>query len=125
LWLKLENSVKESELQFLKYQINPHFLFNNMNNLYAHAIENSSKTPEIILEFSAVLRYMLYECKARFVALEKEIEQLKNYINLNTLQIEGSGKVDYTINGMESGFQIAPLILMVFIENAFKHSASS
>ncbi len=123
---QLKNSVKESELQFLKSQINPHFLFNNMNNLYAHAIEQSPKTPEIILELSAVLRYMLYECKAKYVSLDKEIDQLKNYINLNALQIEGRGNVDLRIDqNIPSSFKIAPLILMVFIENAFKHSASS
>ncbi|MFK7834405.1 MAG: sensor histidine kinase [Winogradskyella sp.] len=121
----LKNSVKESELQFLKSQINPHFLFNNMNNLYAHAIEQSPKTPDIILELSAVLRYMLYECKAKYVPLVKEIEQLKNYTNLHALQIEGRGTVDFKTHNISSNLQIAPLIIMVFVENAFKHSASS
>ena len=65
------------KLQFLKSQINPHFLFNNLNNLYAYAIENSPKTPTIILELSAVLRYMLYDCREKYVPLSKEIEQLK------------------------------------------------
>ena len=74
---ELRTSVKESELQFLKSQINPHFLFNNLNNMYSHAIEQSPKTPSIILELSSVLRYMLYDCKEDFVALNKEIEHLK------------------------------------------------
>lgn len=122
---QLKISVKESELQFLKSQINPHFLFNNMNNLYAHAVEQSPKTPEIILELSAVLRYMLYECKAKFVPLSKEIQHLENYINLNRLQIEGRGHVCFSTQVAATNYQIAPLILLVFIENAFKHSASS
>lgn len=122
---QLRHAVKESELQFLKSQINPHFLFNNMNNLYAHAIENSPKTPDIILELSSVLRYMLYECRATYVPVYKELEQLQNFINLYQLQIEGRGKVHYTVQDDSSGYQIAPLILMVFVENAFKHSSSS
>jgi hypothetical protein len=69
----LKEVVRASELQFLKSQINPHFLFNNLNNLYAYAIEKSPKTPEIILDLSGVLRYMLYECKENFVSLQKEI----------------------------------------------------
>ena len=121
----LKNTLKESELQFLKSQINPHFLFNNLNNLYAHAIENSPKTPEIILSLSAVLRYMLYDCKARYVPLLKETEQLENFINLSKLQIEERGEIKFTAQNILSGYQIAPLILMVFVENAFKHSASS
>ncbi|QFZ54979.1 histidine kinase [Oceanihabitans sp. IOP_32] len=123
--IKLRNSVKESELQFLKSQINPHFLFNNLNNMYAYAVEKSPKTPEIILELASVLRYMLYESKARFVPLKKEMEHIENYINLSKLHIEGRGVVDFKLEIPPSNFRIAPLILTVFIENAFKHSASS
>ncbi|UJH66376.1 sensor histidine kinase [Allomuricauda sp. SCSIO 65647] len=118
----LKSAVQESELQFLRSQINPHFLFNNLNNLYAHALEGSVKTPEIILELSGLLRYMLYECKEKFVSLEKEIEQLHNFIKLNKLQIENRGTVVFDTQGIENGYRIAPLILIVFIENAFKHS---
>lgn len=123
--LELKNSAKESELQFLKSQINPHFLFNNMNNLYSYAVERSPKTPEIILELSSVLRYMLYEGRAHFVPLKNEIEHLENYVNLSKLQIEGRGEVNFKIGEISSNNRIAPLILTVFIENAFKHSASS
>lgn len=122
---QLKEYVKESELQFLKSQINPHFLFNNMNNLYSYAVEGSPKTPELILEFSSVLRYMLYDCRAKFVPLIKEMDQLENYVNLSKLQIEGRGNAILIITGVKPGFQIAPLILNVFIENAFKHSVSS
>lgn len=121
----LKSTIKESELQFLKSQINPHFLFNNLNNIYSLAIENSPRTPEMILELSAFLRYMLYECKARFVPLSKEIEQLANFINLSKMQIEERGIVDFTTENIQPGYQIAPLILTVFVENAFKHSSSS
>ncbi len=121
----LKETVRESELQFLKSQINPHFLFNNLNNLYSYAIEQSPKTPTIILELSAVLRYMLYECKEKYVPLTKEIEQLKNFTKLNQLQIEERGEVHFNARHIKEGYKIAPLILSVFIENAFKHSTAS
>lgn len=113
------------ELQFLKTQINPHFLFNNLNNLYAYSLEGSEKTPEIILELSGLLRYMLYDCQSQYVPLQKELEQLKNFINLNELQIEDRGTVSFTSKGKFDQYQIAPLILIVFVENSFKHSLSS
>ncbi len=121
---ELTSTIQESELQFLRSQINPHFLFNNLNNLYSHALENSTKTPEIILELSGVLRYMLYECKEKFVPLAKEIEQLHNFVKLNKLQIEERGEVKFNTQNIASDYKIAPLILIVFIENAFKHSQS-
>jgi hypothetical protein len=122
---ELRETVQESELQFLKSQINPHFLFNNLHNLYSYAIESSPKTPEIILELSGVLRYMLYECKEDYVPLQKEMNQLENFIKLNELQIEERGEVIFSTINIRSEYQIAPLILIVFIENAFKHSTAS
>ena len=122
---ELKATVHESELRFLKSQINPHFLFNNLNNLYSYAIENSPKTPTIILELSSVLRYMLYECREEFVPLAKEMEQLKNFTRLNELQIEERGEVRFETSNISSDYEIAPLILTVFIENAFKHSQAS
>ena len=122
---QLKSLVQESELQFLKSQINPHFLFNNLNNLYAHSIENSPKTPTIILELSSVLRYMLYDCKENFVPVNKEIEHLKHYTALNKLQIGARGIVVFDTNIENSTFEISPLVLVVFIENAFKHSSET
>ncbi|NND32698.1 MAG: histidine kinase [Saprospiraceae bacterium] len=122
---ELKTTIEESQLQFLTSQINPHFLFNNLNNLYSYAVIQSPKTPKIILELSSVLRYMLYECKSKFVPLAKEIEQLENFVKLNELQIEERGEVNFQTQDIKSGHQIAPLILIVFIENAFKHSQAS
>lgn len=122
---ELKDLARQSELQFLQSQINPHFLFNNLNNLYSYAIEGSSRTPEIILELSGFLRYMLYECKDEYVSLQKDVNQLENFINLNELQVEDRGEVSFTQSGVNNGFMIAPLILIVFVENAFKHSVSS
>ena len=121
----LQHEIKESELRFLKSQINPHFLFNNLNNLYSYATENSPKTPTIILELSSVLRYMLYDCKEDFVPLSKEIEHLQNFTQLNQLQIEERGHVTFSSTNSMGSYKIAPLILSVFVENAFKHSTAS
>lgn len=123
---ELRASVEKSELNFLKSQINPHFLFNNLNNLYAYALEKSEKTPLIILELSSVLRYMLYDCREEYVSLDTEIQQLQNFVKLNELQIEGRGRVTFIPPDRDPGsYKIAPLILMNFVENAFKHSIGS
>ncbi len=121
----LNTMVAESQLQFLQSQVNPHFLFNNLNNLYSYALENSPKTPKIILELSDLLRYMLYDCKEKWVSLTKEIDYLTNFIRLQELQIEDRGTVNFSIQGQASDKLIAPLLLVVFVENCFKHSTSS
>lgn len=122
---RLKSLIKEGELLFLKSQINPHFLFNNLNNLYSYAIDNSPKTPTIILELSAALRYMLYDCRSDFVALTKEIQHLENYVALNRLQIENRGVIRLSKDIRNMNFSIPPLVLMVFLENAFKHSTAT
>jgi len=121
----LKRMVAESEIQFLNSQINPHFLFNNLNNLYAYALENSPKTPEIILQLSSILRYMLYDCRDKTVPLNKEIKNLKDYTKLSELQLGDEGKVTFEVDGITDQLYIAPLILMVFVENAFKHATAS
>ncbi len=121
----LKALARENELQFLKSQINPHFLFNNLNNLYAYAIEQSPKTPSIILELSSVLRYMLYECNSKQVDLTNEIKHLRDYTALNELRIEDHGVVTFNSRIEMEGLAIAPLLLIVFVENAFKHTTSS
>lgn len=114
--------IKESELNQLNAQINPHFLFNNLNNLYGHAVEQSGKTPALILGLSSILRYMLYECKEPTVSLSKEIDHLRNLIELQKLHIEGRGQIHFDCNVTGEQFRIAPFVLNVFVENAFKHS---
>ena len=121
----LKSTIRESELKFLKSQINPHFLFNNLNNLYSYAIVQSPQTPEIILQLSSVLRYMLYECQEKYVPLSKEVQQLGNFTQLYEMQIEERGVVNFSVEVDEPDYRIAPLILIVFIENAFKHSQAS
>jgi len=121
----LKRMVAESKLQFLNSQINPHFLFNNLNNLYAFALENSPKTPEIILQLSSILRYMLYDCRDKTVLLSKELDNLNDYVKLSELQLGDEGRVTFDVDGELGNLRIAPLIFMVFVENAFKHSAAS
>ena len=121
----INRMIAESELQFLNSQINPHFLFNNLNNLYAYALDNSPKTPEIILQLSSILRYMLYDCRDKTVLLSKEIKNLEDYVQLTKLQLGDEGKVTFNAEGEAGSLSIAPLILMVFVENAFKHAPAS
>lgn len=121
----LKRMVAESKLQFLNSQINPHFLFNNLNNLYAFALENSPKTPEIILQLSSILRYMLYDCRDKTVLLSKELDNLNDFVQLSELQLDEKGGVTFNIEGNPGELRIAPLILIVFVENAFKHATSS
>ncbi len=122
---QLKEAVTGSQLQFLKSQINPHFLFNSLNNLYSYALEKSEKTPGIILELSSLLRYMLYDCREAFVPLEKEAKYLNDFVRLQGLQIEERGDIKFTVSDNFKGYQVAPLILIVFVENCFKHTTSS
>ncbi|UTW66451.1 histidine kinase [bacterium SCSIO 12643] len=121
---KLHRIATENELQFLTAQINPHFLFNNLNNIYAHALENSPETPQIVLQLSTILRYMLYDCRQDFVFLKDESSHLEEFINLYRIQHKDA-RIDFKSENVLSHQKIAPLILIVFVENAFKHSFSS
>jgi two-component system LytT family sensor kinase len=115
----------ELELTFLKSQISPHFLFNTINNLYGLAVTKSEKLPNLMLQFSDILRYSLYETNQQYVLLSKEVEYMKSYIELEKIRI--GNRLDLTINLNENSIQhiyIAPIILVVFVENAFKHSKS-
>jgi len=122
---ELKSLARQNELQFLQSQINPHFLFNNLNNVYSYALENSPKTPEIILGLSDLLRYVLYECKEEYMPLDKELKQLESFIKLSEVQIENRGEINFKFPSDTSSYKIAPLLLLVFVENAFKHSVSS
>jgi sensor histidine kinase YesM len=111
------------ELDNLKAQISPHFLFNTMNNFYGLAVDNSNKLPNLMIKLSDLLRYSLYETKNDLVPVSKEINYVKNYIELEKIRLESTLDLEFdsTITENEDA-EIAPLILMVFIENAFKHA---
>ena len=122
---KMSRLAAEQELQFLNSQINPHFLFNNLNNLYASALEQSPDTPKIILQLSDILRYMLYDCRKPLVSLKSEVEHLNQFIELYKMQMQKDTTIDFTCSPISEDLNIAPLMLIVFVENAFKHSQSS
>lgn len=122
---KLKSLAQESEIKFLKSQVNPHFLFNNLNNLYAKVLKNSPTTPNIILELSSVLRFMVYDSKENYITLSRELEHLKHYSSLYILQMENRGKVRFETEVESDQFVISPLLLVVFVENAFKHSTGT
>ena len=121
---ELENKTLESELNFLKSQINPHFLFNTLNNLYALTLKKSDKAPEIVLRLSEMMRYMLYECNESQVLLSKEVNYLKNYLELEKLRQGKNVRIGFDIHGDLENQTIAPLMFIPFVENSFKHGLS-
>lgn len=121
----LQKEKANTELKFLKAQTNPHFLFNTLNNLYALTLEQSEKAPEVVLKLSGMLDYMLYQCKDPEVPLEKEIALIQDYIDLESLRYGNKLTLNFTHHLHDSNVMIAPLILISFVENAFKHGASN
>ncbi|WP_298555740.1 histidine kinase [uncultured Algibacter sp.] len=122
---QLKKEKAEAELNLLKAQIHPHFLFNTINNIYALSLEASKKTPESLLKLSELLNYVLYECNHNMVSLEKEINLIRNYLSLEKLRHEERLDVILNINGSLQDLYIAPLILLPFVENSFKHGVNS
>lgn len=121
----LENQRLSAELAFLKSQINPHFLFNSLNSIYSLAYQRSETTPDAILKLSEIMRYMLYECNDNRVDLSKELLYLENYIGLQKIRYGNKAFVDFNVNGIINNQQIVPLLLISFIENAFKHGVAN
>lgn len=122
---EVENEKLMAELRFLKAQINPHFLFNTLNNLYYLAFTQSPNTTDVIAKLSQMMRYMIYDSNHNRVPLSKEIEYMENYINLEKMRINEPVKIGFDIQGNVLGLEISPLILINFLENAFKHGISA
>ena len=114
-----------AELSYLKAQINPHFLFNTLNNIYALSICHNEQTPEAILKLSAIMRYVTQNAATDTVPLKNDIAYLKNYIALQQLRSANKLTVQFTVTGETGSDVIAPLLLINFIENAFKYGVSS
>lgn len=123
--LQIEKEKIESELNYLKAQINPHFLFNTLNNLYALTLQNSSKASDVVIKLSGLLDYMLYHAKANKVPVDKELTIVENYIELEKIRYGDRLNLVYEVIGDRKSLQIAPLVLIPLIENAFKHGASN
>ncbi|MDO6811634.1 sensor histidine kinase [Tenacibaculum soleae] len=119
---KIEQERAEMELKFLKSQINPHVLFNNLNTIYSYAIEKPDKAPDLILRLSDNLKHVLYESNAKKVSLIKEIQFIDNYIAFHKIRTEGIKQINYKTSTDNESYKIAPLLLITIIENAFKHS---
>ncbi|GLR18330.1 sensor histidine kinase [Portibacter lacus] len=123
--MELHHKNTETELNFLKSQINPHFLFNTLNNLYALTLKKSDQAPEIVLKLSEMMRYMLYECNEERVPLRKEVNYLENYLELEKLRQKKHIKIDFLVSGLIKDQKIAPLMFIPFLENSFKHGLNN
>jgi sensor histidine kinase YesM len=119
---ELKREKAESELKFLKMQINPHFLFNAMNNIYTMAYTGDSSAPEKIAMLSDMLRYVLYECESDFISLRKEIEYINSYIEFQQMKTEREQNISFIHDNCSEDYLIGPMLLIPFIENSFKHS---
>ncbi len=120
----LEKLQLETELLFLRTQISPHFFFNTLNNIYSLSIEKSDKAPKIILKLSELMRYLLYETKPKQQYLGKEILCIQNYLDLERIRFGDLLEINMDITGDIENKKIAPIILLSFVENAFKHGVN-
>lgn len=130
-WFELENKRKQlenekltAELNYLKSQINPHFLFNTLHNLNSLVYAGAKNANEVIVKLSNIMRYMIYESGKERVSLSSEIDYMNDYIHLESIRLNNSFKLDFKIDGPVEQIKIAPLLLITFLENAFKHGVS-
>ncbi len=115
----------EMELQFLKSQINPHVLFNNLNTIYSYSLEKPKEVPHLILMLSDNLKHVLYESNSHKIALQKELDYIDNYIAFQKIRTENIKEIEYITEIEHCDYEIAPLLLINIIENAFKYSATN
>jgi len=121
----LEKEKLSAEISTLKMQINPHFLFNTLNNIYASAIDTSPQTADMIDKLSAIMRYTMKDTQKEFVALRSELNFIDNYIVLQKLRFDENIKIEYNVSGDFDKYEIVPMLLIPFIENSFKHGVNS
>lgn len=121
--LETQLQLKDQELHYLKRQIHPHFLFNTLNTIYGFALKQSKHTPEIILKLSNLLDYILYQVNKPVVSLKEEVLHIQEYIELEKIRFQDTLKVDFAISEIDENIQVAPMLLIPFVENAFKHGS--
>ncbi|MGY6648939.1 sensor histidine kinase [Wenyingzhuangia sp. IMCC45574] len=121
--LEAQLKLKEQELKYLKTQIHPHFLFNTLNTIYGFALKKSDETPDIILKLSELLDYILYKVEKPLVSLNEEINHLRNYIELEKVRFKDTLLVDFNLQEIPNTIKIAPMLLLSFTENSFKHGS--
>lgn len=124
-WKQTEEEKIQAELSHLKTQINPHFLFNTLNSIYALVLEKSDLAPAAIIKLSEMMRYVLHETGKEEIALEKEIAYITSYIELQQTRFDGSLRSVFTVTGRPEGKKIVPLLLIPFVENAFKYGVNA
>lgn len=122
---RLTDEKRDAELQFLRAQIHPHFLFNTLNNLYGLALKGSPHTPDSILKLSGLLDFILYECNAEKIPLSKELELIRHYVELERLRFGDRLSLSFEPQTLRDDVPVAPLLLLPFVENAFKHGAAN
>ncbi|GAB3331651.1 histidine kinase [Larkinella ripae] len=123
-WRQTEQEKLATELSYLKAQINPHFLFNTLNSIYSLAIEQSDKTADAVVKLSSLMRYVIRDAGSHQVPLAKELDYIRNYIDLQKLRLDDTVLIEFIVTGSPNGTPIAPLILISFIENAFKYGVN-
>ncbi|WP_298756946.1 histidine kinase [uncultured Psychroserpens sp.] len=121
--LDTQLKLKEQELNYLKMQIHPHFLFNTLNTMYGFALKKADQTPDMILKLSNLLDYLLYQAEKPFVLLTEEIAHIKDYIELEKMRFHNTLNVDLKVSSTSEAITIAPMLLIPFIENSFKHGS--
>jgi two-component system LytT family sensor kinase len=114
----------ETELKFLKNQTNPHFLFNTLNNIYALARKKSDSTPDVVMKLSKILRFMLYESGRKFITIAEEVKLIEDYIDLERIRYNERLNISFQKDIDNDGQEVSPLLLLPFVENAFKHGVS-
>jgi LytS/YehU family sensor histidine kinase len=122
---EIETEKLNTELSFLKSQINPHFLFNTLNNIYSLAVAKSDATAGAVLKLSSIMRYVITDTKHHLVPLEKELQFIQHYIDLQKVRLTDKVTLNFSISGEVENKQIAPLIFIPFVENAFKYGISA
>lgn len=121
--LETQLKLKEQELNYLKMQIHPHFLFNTLNTMYGFALQKAEETPEMILKLSNLLDYLLYQVDKPFVLLSSEINHIKDYIELEKMRFNDTLNISFNVHHISENLKIAPMLLIPFIENSFKHGS--
>lgn len=114
----------QAEINYLRAQINPHFIFNTLNSVYALTLKKSDTAPEVVMRLSKIMDYMLYDSNEMVVPLKKDIENLANYIELEKMRLNNSRDITFLIEGVPGGQFVLPLLFLPLVENAFKHGAS-
>ena len=120
----LEKAQLETQLLFLRSQVSPHFFFNTLNNIYSLSLEGSKRTPKVILKLSELMRYLIYDTKNKRQDLKNEIICIQNYLELEKIRYSDNLEINMNIIGQIEGKVIAPILLLSFVENAFKHGAN-